>query len=184
MAGWHDRADRDLQGPFRRCEMGKHSIRNMATGTHFRSSLGHGARKRASPDQELVDRSRRLVARALAWIGIFAIIVLSVVPAVDRPVTGLGQWFEHFTAFALVGGAFTIGYRLSLIRLLLLAFFFCGVIELLHPLPTRHARISDLVVDSCGVCFALGCAAAGDKLIGADRRQLTRTCCRRRHVTR
>jgi len=39
------------------------------------------------------------VARALAWIGIFAIIVLSVVPAVDRPVTGLGQWFEHFTAF-------------------------------------------------------------------------------------
>lgn len=40
-----------------------------------------------------------LVARALAWIGIFAIIVLSVVPAVDRPVTGLGQWFEHFTAF-------------------------------------------------------------------------------------
>ena len=33
----------------------------------------------------------RLVARALAWIGIFAIIVLSVVPAVDRPVTGLGQ---------------------------------------------------------------------------------------------
>ncbi len=64
------------------------------------------------------------VARALAWIGIFAIIVLSVVPAVDRPVTGLGQSFEHFTAFALVGGAFAIGYRLSLSRLPLLAFFF------------------------------------------------------------
>ena len=147
----------------------------MATGTHFRSSLGHGARKRASPDQELVDRSLLVSGSRLAWIGIFAIIVLSVVPAVDRPVTGLGQWFEHFTAFALVGGVFAIGYRLSLIRLLLLAFFFCGGIELLQvPLPTRHARISDLVVDFCGACFALGCVAAGDKLIGAHRRQLTK----------
>ena len=68
----------------------------------------------------------RVVARALAWIGILAIIVLSVVPAVDRPVTGAGQLFEHFTAFALVAGVYAIGYRLSLIRLLLLAFFFCG----------------------------------------------------------
>ena len=127
----------------------------------------------------------RLVARALAWIGIFAIIVLSVVPAVDRPVTGLGQWFEHFTAFALVGGAFTIGYRLSLIRLLLLAFFFCGGVELLQvPLPTRHARISDLVVDFCGACFALGCVAAGDKLIGAHRPQLTKLAAAAPDVTR
>ena len=125
-----------------------------------------------------------LAARALAWIGIFAIIVLSVVPAVGRPVTGLGQWFEHFTAFALVGGAFTIGYRLSLIRLLLLAFFFCGGIELLQvPLPTRHARISDLVVEVCGACFALGCVAAGDKLIGA-RRQLTKLAAAGPDVTR
>jgi hypothetical protein len=46
----------------------------------------------------------RVVARALAWIGILAIIVLSVVPAADRPVTDAGQLFEHFTAFALVAG--------------------------------------------------------------------------------
>jgi hypothetical protein len=31
------------------------------------------------------------VARALAWIGIWAIIILSVVPAADRPVTGAGN---------------------------------------------------------------------------------------------
>ena len=114
------------------------------------------------------------VARALAWIGIFAIIVLSVVPAVDRPVTGLGQWFEHFTAFALVGGAFAIGYRLSLSRLLLLAFFFCGGIELLQvPLPTRHARISDFVIDFCGSCFAIGCVVVGYEFIGTNRRRST-----------
>jgi hypothetical protein len=65
-----------------------------------------------------------VVARTLAWIGILAIIVLSVVPANDRPVSGVKQGLEHFTAFALVGGAFAIGYRLSLIRLLVLAVFF------------------------------------------------------------
>ena len=114
----------------------------------------------------------RVVARALVWVGILAIIVLSVVPAAERPVTGTGQSFEHFTAFALVAGVFAIGYRLSLNRLLLLAFFFCGGIELLQvPLPTRHARVSDLVLDFVGACFAIGFVFAGDKLIGAHRRE-------------
>jgi hypothetical protein len=60
----------------------------MATGARFRSSLGHGSKIGAS---KMPPRAKnwlighyRLVARALAWIGIFAIIVLSVVPAVDR----------------------------------------------------------------------------------------------------
>ena len=93
-----------------------------------------------------------------ASIQIFAIIVLSVVPANDRPVSGVGQGFEHFTAFALVGGAFAIGYRFSLIRLLVLAVFFCGGIELIQvPLPTRHARVSDFLVNSVGACFAILC---------------------------
>jgi hypothetical protein len=65
------------------------------------------------------------VARALAWIGIWAIIILSVVPAADRPVTGAGQWLGHFTAFAIVSGAFAIGYRFSFTWLLFLAVFFC-----------------------------------------------------------
>jgi VanZ family protein len=99
-----------------------------------------------------------VVARTLAWIGIFAIIVLSVVPANDRPVSGFGQGLEHFTAFSLVGGAFAIGYRVSLIRLLILAIFFCGGIELLQvPLPTRHARVSDFLVDGVAACFAILC---------------------------
>ena len=67
-----------------------------------------------------------VVARTLAWIGILAIIILSIVPANDRPVSGVGQGLEHFTAFALVGGVFAIGYAFSLIRLVTLAIFFCG----------------------------------------------------------
>jgi VanZ family protein len=113
----------------------------------------------------------RVVARALAWIGTLAIIVLSVVPAAYRPVTGLGQFFEHFTAFALVAGMFSIGYRLSLIRFLFLAFFICAGIELLQvPLLTRHARASDFVIDFVGSCFGIAVVFAGDKLIDAHRR--------------
>jgi hypothetical protein len=99
-----------------------------------------------------------VVTRTLAWIGILAIIVLSVVPADDRPASGVGQGLDHFTAFALVGAAFAIGYRFSLIRLLVLAVLFCGGIELLQaPLPTRHARVGDFLVDSVGACFAILC---------------------------
>jgi hypothetical protein len=119
-----------------------------------------------------------VVARTLAWVGISAIICLSVVPAVDRPVTGAGQWFEHFTAFAPVAGVFAIGYSFSLFRLLLLAFLFCGGIELLQvPLPTRHARVSDFVVDFVGSCFAIGSVFASEKLLGIQNkrpRQITR----------
>jgi VanZ family protein len=127
----------------------------------------------ATPAQ-IVNWSRdsyRVAARALAGVGIFAIIILSVVPAVDRPVTGAGQLCEHFTAFALVAAAFAIGYRLPLSWLLLLAFLFCGGIELLQvPLPTRHARVSDFVVDFVASSIAIGLVFVGDKLIGAHRR--------------
>jgi VanZ family protein len=109
----------------------------------------------------------RVLARILAWIGISAILVLSVVPAVDRPVTGTGQVFEHFTAFALVAGAFAIGYRLTVVRLVLLALCFCGGTELLQvPLATRHARLSDFAIDFVGSCFAIGVVVVGDKLMG------------------
>ena len=111
----------------------------------------------------------QVVARALAWVGILAIIVLSVVPADDRPVFGAGfNWhlFEHFSAFALVAGAFSIGYRLPLIRVLLFAFCYCGGIELLQiPLPTRHARLSDFAIDFAASCFAIVIVLAGEKLI-------------------
>jgi hypothetical protein len=113
----------------------------------------------------------RAVARVLAGVGIIAIIVISVVPAVDRPVTGTGHLCEHFTAFALVAAVFAIGCRLPLSWLLSLAFLFCGGIELLQvPLPTRHARVSDFVIDFLAASFAIGLVFVADKLIGAHRR--------------
>jgi hypothetical protein len=64
------------------------------------------------------------IARAITWIGILAIIILSGVPAADRPVIGAGQTLEHLTVFAILGCAFAIGYRLSLIKSMLLAVLF------------------------------------------------------------
>ena len=111
--------------------------------------------------------SCRALARALAWVGVVSIIVLSIVPAIDRPVTGTGQWTEHFAAFAPVAAMFAIGYRLSLVQLVLLALIFCGGIELLQiTLPTRHARLSDFTVDFVASCFAIGCVVASEKLLG------------------
>jgi hypothetical protein len=99
---------------------------------------------------------RVLVVRGLAWFGILAIIILSVVPSSLRPDTGWGHQFEHFVAFALVAGIFAIGYRLPLMKLLVLAFLFCGGIELIQlPLATRHARLSDFFIDFFASCFAV-----------------------------
>jgi uncharacterized membrane protein len=116
-----------------------------------------------------IDQNRR-IARTLAWFGVAAIFILSVVLADERPVTGTGQAFEHFTAFGLVAGMFAIGYRFALIRLLLMALLFCGGIELLQvPLPTRHARVSDFAVDLLGSYFAIGLVAFCYKFISRSR---------------
>jgi VanZ family protein len=83
-------------------------------------------------------RQNRGIARALAWFGIAAIFVFSVVPADERPVTD----------------------RFTLTLLLPMALLFCGGIELLQvPLPTRHARVSDFAIDLLGSYFAIGLAA-------------------------
>ena len=115
----------------------------------------------------------RLAARVLSWIGIAAIVILTVVPAIDRPETVFGPRLEHLAAFALVAGAFAAGYRFSLARLLLLALVFCGGIELLQiPLPTRHARLRDFVLDLIASCIAIGLVFVAEKLVGIDRKTI------------
>jgi VanZ family protein len=105
----------------------------------------------------------RAVARIVAWVAICGIVVLTVIPANDRPTFAewwlaerLSHFLEHFSAFGLVGAAFAAGYyRLSLQQLVLLAFVFSAGIELLQiPLPTRHARLSDFIIDFATLCIA------------------------------
>jgi VanZ family protein len=105
---------------------------------------------------ELAYRHYQVLARFVAWVGIIAIVILSVLPAEDRPLTGFGPPLEHFAAFSLVAAIFAIGYDMSLVRLVLLALIFCAGIELAQvPLPTRHARLSDFAVDFLSCCYAI-----------------------------
>ena len=86
--------------------------------------------------------------------------------AVRRELLG---WAWLAVGALAVAGVFAIGYSFSLVRLLLLAFFFCGGIELLQvPLPTRHARVSDFVLDFVVSCFAIGFVFASEKLFGVQ----------------
>jgi len=117
----------------------------------------------------------RIAARTVAWIGIVGILILSVVPANERPTLAegwFGEWaghiIDHSAAFALVAAAFAIGYRFSLIWLLFLAFCFAAAIELLQvPVPTRHARMSDFVIDFVASCVAIAMVLIGERLNAA-----------------
>jgi VanZ family protein len=110
------------------------------------------------------------VFRILSWFGIAAIIVLSVVPAADRPVTGAGQDLEHIVALGLTATAFTFGHRQKIIWLLLAAVFFCAGIELIQTFaPTRHARLSDFMIDSLASIAAIGIATAIKFAVYRDR---------------
>jgi hypothetical protein len=111
-----------------------------------------------------------VITPGLAWVRILAIVILSVVPANERPTPGAAPGFAHLTAFGLVADVFAIGYRLSLMRLLLMALLFCGGIELLQvPLPTRHPRLSDFIVDVGGAWAAMCLVATSDRLSVVER---------------
>jgi len=93
-----------------------------------------------------------LIARMALTLGacaapLIAIVVLSLVPAHDRPVTALPHSLEHLTIFFAAGLAFGIGYpqrhRFQFPALLV----FTAVIEMAQLIvPGRHARLTDFVV--------------------------------------
>lgn len=98
----------------------------------------------------------KLVFRVAAWSLAAIIVVLSLVPAELRPVTGAPHDVEHFAIFAGTGLAFGLGYehRHGAIAILLVAF--AGVIEIAQLfVPSRHARLLDFVVDAFALCFGL-----------------------------
>jgi VanZ family protein len=87
--------------------------------------------------------------RALAWLGLAAIIVLSVVPPNIRPTTSFPHTMEHVGIFLLVGFAFGISYFSYQWLLGMGVVTFCAVVELAQLMISgRHARLSDFFVDA------------------------------------
>jgi VanZ family protein len=95
--------------------------------------------------------------RIAAWLLLLAIVLLSVVPPGDRPVTPAPSAVEHLSIFVLTGLTFALGYSS---RYLLLGFglvAFAAAIELIQlAIPGRHSRISDFLVDALSAIVGLG----------------------------
>jgi VanZ family protein len=109
----------------------------------------------------------KLASRFVAWGGLVAITVFTVVPASFRPVTDLGSNFEHVLVFFGVFAAFNVGYEVSPVRLVLFALLYCGGLELVQiPLPTRHARVSDFIVDFVAANVAIAITFVGKSVFG------------------
>jgi hypothetical protein len=100
-------------------------------------------------------------ARPVAWLLLAAVIFVTVSPIQFRPVTGEPPDLERFTAFAVVGLAFAIGYprRWLLVACLIVASAFA--IESAQLLvPGRHARLEDASVKAFGGLAGLIIGAA------------------------
>jgi VanZ family protein len=96
------------------------------------------------------------LAQVAVLTAVFAIVALTIVPADERLVTGLGQSAEHFLCFAIVGLAVPFAFPASIKKLLSAAVLFALAIELLQiPLPTRHARLTDFLVDALAGCIGI-----------------------------
>lgn len=91
-----------------------------------------------------------------SWLLALGLVLLTVVPASDRPVTGLGHDVEHFAIFGLMGLAFGAAYAGHQRALLVSAIFFALVLELCQLLlATRHARAEDFIVDAAAACLGI-----------------------------
>jgi VanZ family protein len=101
-------------------------------------------------------RSTPRLIRLMGWLAVSMLVVLSVVPAAERPVTPMPHSLEHFISFALAGALQYLGYAGRLVPWLLITSAFAGGIELLQlAIPGRHARFSDFVVDALAACIGV-----------------------------
>jgi VanZ family protein len=80
-------------------------------------------------------------ARIIAWVLVFVLTLLSVVPPWLRPTTNVSHNVEHFAALFVTGVAFGLGYSRRPVIVALVLVFFCGAIEIVQLLvPRRHSR--------------------------------------------
>ena len=95
----------------------------------------------------------RTISRVAGCFGVLAIIVLSLVPGIDRPHTGLPGVAEHFIAYYSTALAFGLGFRSTASRIViaLSLTLLAGSMEVLQLwVPGRHSAIIDAVVSSLG----------------------------------
>jgi GNAT superfamily N-acetyltransferase len=96
------------------------------------------------------------ILKAASWLVAIGLVIVTIVPANERPVTGIQHDLEHFSAFGLAGLLFGLAYFRHLRALFFGAVIFALVLELSQiPLSTRHARLADFVVDAVAACLGI-----------------------------
>ncbi|WP_011582196.1 MULTISPECIES: VanZ family protein [Chelativorans] len=118
-----------------------------------------GSARAPRPAQRLLDW-----ARMAAPFLILAVILYSTLSPLDmRPRTGFPPHFEHFLAFALLGGLYAIAFPRRILLILFAIVLAAAGLELLQlTLTDRHARFADFaiklmggIVGGTGVWFVL-----------------------------
>ena len=108
------------------------------------------------------------ILSAASWLMILGLVVVTILPADQRPTIDLRHDVAHFLAFSLAGATFGLASARYLAVNLLIGVAFALVLELSQiPLPTRHARFEDFVVDAAAACLGIVLAYGCRKLIGA-----------------
>ncbi len=106
----------------------------------------------------MIFHNLRQLSRVAGYLGYVMIVILSLLPAQTRPHTGVGGEYEHWIAYALVGGAFAAGYFATR------AWLFAGlaltasaaVLELLQNfIPGRTPELAGFLASSLGAWFGI-----------------------------
>ncbi|MCK7474871.1 MAG: VanZ family protein [Rhodopseudomonas palustris] len=94
--------------------------------------------------------------RVLAIAALAVLTVLTIVPDGERPITFLPHHVEHFLAFGVTGGLIALAFAMETFTMAVAAARFTVGLECMQiPLPTRHARLSDIVVDTAAICMGV-----------------------------
>ena len=118
------------------------------------------------------------VLRVLAWASIITLVALTVVPANYRPTTPAPHDIEHLAAFAIAGILVGLSFRSPPLVLFVAAVAFAALLELLQlGIPTRHARLSDFIVNCLGSWIGLTIGHVVLRAMLRARHQGSSRCC-------
>ena len=118
------------------------------------------------------------LSQVLAWVLVFGIVGLSIVPPDYRVITDPPRPFEHLSIFLLTGVAFRVGYPDRYPMQSIALVLFAAAVELVQVwIPGRHPRLSDFVAGVLGLGLGIGLAyvsarmargrmAKGEKMAG------------------
>ena len=98
----------------------------------------------------------RWLLRCAAWVAVGLLAVVTLVPAQERPQSGLSSGLEHLAAYAVTAAAFSFASTTRRWKILLILCLYAAILEFLQNYaPGRHARFGDFLTSCAGVCVGV-----------------------------